>query len=166
MYWSEYWYMGSMRFKSLITKYNTLPLIDTDLYRFLTLSISTSSMVDSAILWLISMAVYFAYSNDSMSSTLSRIFSASASANYLRMVASDSLIDFLYLAKFITLSSFYFSISGRSNLTTSAKSYSSRPSNVTVKLITVTLMKISGRYFGLGILLVMNNLKLRSKSIS
>lgn len=65
----------------------------------------------------------------------------------------------------MTVSSFWISICSYSNLTTSANNYSSKPSKVTVKLITVTLMKTSGRYLGFGILVVMNNLNLLSKSI-
>ena len=95
MYWSEYQYIGSTRLRSLITKYRTDPLMLIERYSFLTRSISASRIVDSAIFQLISKAVYFAYSRDSINSTLSRIFSASASASYLRIVASDSLIDFL-----------------------------------------------------------------------
>lgn len=37
---------------------------------------------------------------------------------------------------------------------------------MTVKLITVTLINTSGKYLGLGILVVINNLKFLSKSMS
>lgn len=106
MYYNEYWYIGSMRFRSLITKYNTEPLIATDLYWFLTFSIVSSSTTDSCILILDSSDVDLADYNEVISSTLSRIFSGSASANYFKIIASDSDNIFLYCANFITFSSF------------------------------------------------------------
>lgn len=115
---------------------------------------------------MLSSLVVFADYNDVIKSTLSNIFSGSASANYFNIIDSDSLNIFLYYANFITFSSFYISISSFSNLTTSANNYSSKPSNVTVKLITVTFINTSGKYFGFGIFVVINNLKLLSKSIS
>jgi len=55
---------------------------------------------------------------------------------------------------------------GISFITTSASNYSSKPRVVTVKLMTVTLMKISGKKLGLATLVWMNNLKLGSNSSS
>jgi len=68
----------------------------TDRYSFLTLSIVFSNISDSAIFILLSSEVVLAVYRDVINSTLSRIFSGSASANYLRIIASDSLSIFLY----------------------------------------------------------------------
>ena len=61
---------------------------------------------------------------------------------------------------------FMLSTSGISILTTSARSYSSRPYSVTVKFMTVTLMNTSGRKWGLESLVEKNNLNLGSISSS
>ena len=60
---------------------------------------------------------------------------------------------------------FIISTSGISLYTTSPNNYSSNPNSVTVKLITVVLMNISGKKSGLEFLVEMNNLKFSSKSI-
>ncbi len=86
-------------------------------------------------------------------------------ANSLRMLSSFFCNYNLSLAIDISSSSRVLSISGISLMTTSAKNYCSSPSTVTVKLITVTLIKTSGKKLGLLNLLLKNILKLGSKSI-
>lgn len=75
----------------MITKYNTEPLTATDLYSLRTLSIVFSNTTDSSIFMLLSSLVVFADYNDVIKSTLSKIFSGSASANCFKIIASDSL---------------------------------------------------------------------------
>lgn len=57
------------------------------------------------------------------------------------------------------------STSGSKFLTVSESSYSSRPSNVTVKFITASLILTSGRKWGFEIFVVKNNLKFLLYSI-
>ena len=57
------------------------------------------------------------------------------------------------------------STSGSKFFTVSDNNYSSNPSNVTVKFITVSLMLTSGRKWGFAILVVKNNLKFGLYSI-
>lgn len=89
------------------------------------------------------------------------------------MVANKFNILSSFLRKFIlpldilfTKSFFSSSISGLSIYTTSPNNYSSKPYSVTVKLITVTLINISGKNYGLANLVLKNNLKLGSNSTS
>jgi hypothetical protein len=62
-------------------------------------------------------------------------------------------LEIIYISSYLV-----YSTSGISRLTTSPNNYSSKPYSVTVKLITVTLIKTSGRNEGLEILVEKNNL--------
>jgi hypothetical protein len=80
----------------------------------------------------------------SMRVSSSRICSIVASDNNLRMLFSKSYNVLESLAMVRTTSSLFFSTSGFSALTTSPRSYYSKPADVTVKLMRVTLIQISG----------------------
>lgn len=138
--------MGSMRERSLITKKRMDPLMETCLKLLRTKSMVFSSSALSFIFLLMSIAVILESSRVRIRSTSSRMVSALASANLRRIVFSSSCTIFYCSAILRTFSSRCSSISGFSFNTTSARSWSSRPSKVAVKFITVTLMKISGRY--------------------
>ena len=136
--------MGSIPDKSAITKYKILPLTETLLYIFLVSFISTSTIFDCSILPLISVDFYFEFSKISINVSSSNIYSNVASDNNFKILFSRSFNVFASAAIVNTISSLFASTSGFSAITTSPKSYCSRPSNVTVKLIKVTLIQISG----------------------
>jgi hypothetical protein len=114
-------------------------------YEFLIIEIFLFNSFIFSISILISLAVFYEISNSLIKVSLSKIVSAFASANNLSTLSSEILIDFSPLANFYTFASLLSSTSLLSFLTTSAKSCSSSPSKVTVKFITLTLMKTSGK---------------------
>lgn len=144
IYCKEYWYIGSMSARSLITKKRMDPRTEMLRYALRISSISASRTVDSSIFIVMSWAILLETSRVWISSTSSRIFSAFALAKSSKMFFSDYSICLRKLARFCTFWSRRSSTSGRSCFTTSARSWSSRPSNVAVKFITVVFMKISG----------------------
>lgn len=65
-------------------------------------------------------------------------------------ILSSFILTWIFPSDIYNINSFFVaSTSGISFITTSANNYSSKPSVVTVKLITVTLIKISGKKLGL-----------------
>lgn len=90
------------------------------------------------------MDFYFEFSNISIKVSSSRIYSKVASDNNFKMSFSRSFNVLAWAAIVRTILSLFASTSGFSAITTSPKSYYSRPSNVTVKFINVTLIQISG----------------------
>ncbi len=126
--------------RSFITKNSTDPLIETLLYWLRVFSIFYSKTVDSSIFNFISSEVSLELSRVDINSTSSKRVSGLLSFNIYKISFSHSVILFLYPAKLTILSSLYFSIMGYSFLTTSANSWSSNPSKVTVKLIILTCL--------------------------
>ena len=141
---SEFWYIGSILAKSAITKYRMLPLVATEAYVFLVWCSSISVYFDSSILCSISPAILLESSSMLIKSFSSRIYSEVASANFLRISFSRSFEVFASEASVSTIWSFFASTSGFSATITSASNCCWSPSKVTVKLINVTLMQISG----------------------
>ena len=150
-YANENQYIGSINARSATTKYNILPLAATVLYCDLANSISIFFYSASVIFSLTISDVFLDNLRFSMSSTSSSIIPFELVSN------SKILSSFFFSYVFpdaidIINSSLVYSTSGISFLTTSPRSCSSRPSSVTVKFITVVRMKISGKKFGLGVL--------------
>ena len=121
-----------------------LPLVATGVYYYLAISISKLFYSLSFKLSLTIKASAFDNLRFSIKSTLSNIIPFE--------VANNSNIRSSFLFKFILPLAIYYinsylvySISGISRLTTSPSNYSSKPYSVTVKLITVTLINISGK---------------------
>jgi len=108
--------------------------------------------------------VYLLSFNDANNSTSSNILPLEL-ANKLNILSSFFYNYNLSYAIDKTNYNLVVSTSGISLITTSPKNYSYKPSLVTVKLITVTLMNTSGKKLGLDNLEVKNILKLGSKSI-
>jgi len=96
----------------------------------------------------------------------SKIVSGSELARVDKIFFSMLMISVLKFAKLIDSCYFYNSTFGFSYITTSTSIYSSSPSNVTVKLMIVNLIHISGRKWGFGILDVKASLKLSSYGTS
>ena len=96
MYCKEYWYIGSIIDKSLITKNRIDPLIETSLYPFLVYSIFYSKIVDSSILILISYDVTLLLSNVDINSISSSKVSGLLSFNIYKINFSHS-VTFFYI---------------------------------------------------------------------
>ena len=130
-------------FRELSMKKSSEPRAAATRYFSRDLLILSSVSLDSATLTTISSATRLDSSSDSMSTT-SSVKSPSASASFAKSVSSSSL-SLMVNSLFCTMSAVLVSSrSGRSLFTTSASSWSSRPSCVTVKLMSVVSAWISG----------------------
>lgn len=135
--------MGSILDKEAITKYKILPLLAIPLYNSLVLLISSWVILLASSLLLIVSLVIFEVSKVPTSSSSSKILPW-ASAIYLKILSSKSwscLLD-CEISKINWI--LFSSSSTLSCLTTSTNSWSSKPEGVTVKLIIVVLIEISG----------------------
>jgi len=109
--------------------------------------------------------VYFETFRLLISSMSSRIIPLLLVSNY--RILSSFILSCIFPSDICNINSFLVaSTSGISFIITSASSYSSKPRVVTVKLITVTLIKISGKKLGLAALVWIKSLKFGSISNS
>ena len=142
-YWSENWYIGSMTRKSATTKYRIEPRVATGRYAShvctISLVVTSAPLTDSSVFF----EIFLDESSVLISASSSRMLPLD-SASSRRIVSSSSWMVFRPAAIEITSSSFFCCRSGRSSDATSASSWSSRPSMVTVKFTMVTLMHTSG----------------------
>ena len=138
--------------------------MDTSLYCSLLSCTVCSTLSDFFKLCDISWLFSFDIFKVSINFSLSRIVSWLLSAREVRIEDCVRNCSFLMAAISTTSRSLRLSTSGSRFLTASASSYSSSPSNVTVKLITDNLMLTSGKKCGLASLVVRNSLKFASYS--
>mmetsp|Transcript_22101 Transcript_22101/g.55727 ORF Transcript_22101/g.55727 Transcript_22101/m.55727 type:complete len:211 (-) Transcript_22101:2249-2881(-) len=143
-YSSEYWYIGSIRPMYEMQKYNIESLVAVGLSVSVTTSIFVSVSSAAAMRFVTSAPVTLDAASVLISLSSSKI-SPFDSASSFRISASSLSISALSAAICTTSAAFCSLNSWFSLATTSATSWFSSPFGVTVKLITVTLMQISGR---------------------
>mmetsp|Transcript_25020 Transcript_25020/g.71969 ORF Transcript_25020/g.71969 Transcript_25020/m.71969 type:complete len:248 (-) Transcript_25020:2196-2939(-) len=138
------WYIGLMLAKSAITKYKMLPLVATGVYSKQAASICTAASSASFTRMFTALEVSFDSAKVLISTSSSRILPLDSESKRKILSSSDAK-TFLSSASWSINSVFRAKASGISFDTTSFSNCSSKPSKVTVKLITVTLMQTSGK---------------------
>mmetsp|Transcript_120631 Transcript_120631/g.210027 ORF Transcript_120631/g.210027 Transcript_120631/m.210027 type:complete len:263 (+) Transcript_120631:716-1504(+) len=139
----ENWYMWSTLASWSIWKNSRDPRSATGLYTRRLLAMFTVVALASAMLWLMDLAVFLVVSRFSMSTTFSRMSPVALESSYSSPSSHFCRSIFIW---FMSRSSptRCSSRSGRSRFTTVASSWSSSPSSVTMKLISVVCAAISG----------------------
>jgi len=144
----EYWYMWSIMQREMHKKYSIAPSAATTRYSYLWALISISVIFAISDCSWIEIDVAFVFSRLSMSSLLSKMVAGSASESCFNRLLSSSSKTTLNSFCFFTSSCFLTYNSFLSTLTTMARSWSSRPPYVTIKLMMVHWAAISGLKWG------------------